>query len=266
MADARRDPRRVHAASTRRRSAHEMDEEVEIVSVRATLRTPLPAARGGARARPRSATAAGESTIDAYSFTRGELARRSRSSSAAQLEPDSVSPARRSSLEETATTYLDAGFDGARRTRPARSSSPTRRRRDAHAPSRSSTAPARAARAAQSTPIRSRPRSIRHGLNSAANQMKRALVRTAFSPVIYEVLDFAVAIYDRQIAAARAGAEPAAVHGHDELLRRGRRRGGRRRGGARAGRHHPLQLPVRDRLAPAGRRCGRCRSSCTTRS
>jgi N-methylhydantoinase B len=40
---------------------------------------------------------------------------------------------------------------------------------------------------------------IRHGLNSAANQMKRSLVRTAFSPVIYEVLDFAVAIYDRQI-------------------------------------------------------------------
>jgi N-methylhydantoinase B len=40
---------------------------------------------------------------------------------------------------------------------------------------------------------------IRHGLNSAAEQMKRALVRTAFSPVIYEVLDFAVAIYDRQL-------------------------------------------------------------------
>jgi N-methylhydantoinase B len=40
---------------------------------------------------------------------------------------------------------------------------------------------------------------IRHGLNSAAEQMKRALVRTAFSPVIYEVLDFAVAIYDRRV-------------------------------------------------------------------
>jgi N-methylhydantoinase B len=40
---------------------------------------------------------------------------------------------------------------------------------------------------------------IRHGLNSAANQMKRALVRTAFSPVIYEVLDFAVAIYDERL-------------------------------------------------------------------
>src|SRR6186997_2280299 len=40
---------------------------------------------------------------------------------------------------------------------------------------------------------------IRHGLNSAANQMKRALVRTAFSPIIYEVLDFAVALYDERV-------------------------------------------------------------------
>ncbi|MDF0597395.1 hydantoinase B/oxoprolinase family protein [Psychromarinibacter halotolerans] len=40
---------------------------------------------------------------------------------------------------------------------------------------------------------------MRHALNSAANQMKRALIRTAFSPIIYEVLDFAVAIYDRDI-------------------------------------------------------------------
>src|SRR5262249_13133923 len=40
---------------------------------------------------------------------------------------------------------------------------------------------------------------IRNGLNSAANQMKRALIRTSFSPVIYEVLDFAAAIYDREI-------------------------------------------------------------------
>ena len=40
---------------------------------------------------------------------------------------------------------------------------------------------------------------IRHGLNSAANQMKRALVRTAFSPIVYEVLDFAVALYDDRV-------------------------------------------------------------------
>ena len=40
---------------------------------------------------------------------------------------------------------------------------------------------------------------VRNGLNSAAEQMKRALIRTSFSPVIYEVLDFAVALYDREM-------------------------------------------------------------------
>ncbi len=40
---------------------------------------------------------------------------------------------------------------------------------------------------------------VRHSLNSAANHMKRTLVRTAFSPVIYEVLDFASAIYDTHL-------------------------------------------------------------------
>jgi N-methylhydantoinase B len=35
---------------------------------------------------------------------------------------------------------------------------------------------------------------IRHSLNSAASQMKRALVRTAFAPMIYEVLGFTVAL------------------------------------------------------------------------
>ena len=40
---------------------------------------------------------------------------------------------------------------------------------------------------------------VRHGLNSAANQIKKTLVRTAFSPIIYEVLDFAAALYDRKL-------------------------------------------------------------------
>lgn len=40
---------------------------------------------------------------------------------------------------------------------------------------------------------------IRHALNSAANQMKQVLIRTAFSPVVYESLDFAVALYDRRV-------------------------------------------------------------------
>lgn len=40
---------------------------------------------------------------------------------------------------------------------------------------------------------------IRHGLNSAAEAIKRTLVRTSMSPVIYEVLDFAAVLYDRQM-------------------------------------------------------------------
>jgi N-methylhydantoinase B len=40
---------------------------------------------------------------------------------------------------------------------------------------------------------------IRHALNSAAKQMKRAAIRTSFSPIIYDSLDFAVVLYDRQI-------------------------------------------------------------------
>ena len=40
---------------------------------------------------------------------------------------------------------------------------------------------------------------VRHGLASAASEMKRALVRTSFSPIVYEVLDFAVALYDDSV-------------------------------------------------------------------
>ncbi|MYA40062.1 MAG: hydantoinase B/oxoprolinase family protein [Acidimicrobiia bacterium] len=40
---------------------------------------------------------------------------------------------------------------------------------------------------------------IRHHLNSTAEQMRRTLVRTAFNPVIYEVLDFGISMYDRRL-------------------------------------------------------------------
>ena len=38
---------------------------------------------------------------------------------------------------------------------------------------------------------------IRNSLNSSAEQMKKVLIRSSFSPIIYEVLDFASAIYDQ---------------------------------------------------------------------
>lgn len=40
---------------------------------------------------------------------------------------------------------------------------------------------------------------IRQALNAAADHMKRALIRTSFSPIIYEALDFAVAFYDADL-------------------------------------------------------------------
>lgn len=40
---------------------------------------------------------------------------------------------------------------------------------------------------------------VRHSLDSAAKQMKLSLMRTAYSPIIYEVLDFAIALFDRRM-------------------------------------------------------------------
>ncbi len=40
---------------------------------------------------------------------------------------------------------------------------------------------------------------IRHGLAAAAQAMKQTLVRTAMTPIIYEVLDFAAVLYDRRM-------------------------------------------------------------------
>jgi N-methylhydantoinase A len=85
-----------------------MEEAVEVVSVRATLRTPLPrraeerTLQGSPNGRPASAWTA-------YSFTRGEelefaiVERSSLTGSGGVSGPAIV-------LEETATTYLDAGF------------------------------------------------------------------------------------------------------------------------------------------------------------
>jgi len=40
---------------------------------------------------------------------------------------------------------------------------------------------------------------IRSYLRSAAEEMRRTLIRTAFNPVIYEVLDFGISLYDRHL-------------------------------------------------------------------
>ena len=88
---------------------HSMDEAVEIVSVRATLRTPLPR-REEKQATAQASATASASTLDAYSFTEG------RRVPFAIVERASLARGSRAHgpmimLEPTATTYVDAGFD-----------------------------------------------------------------------------------------------------------------------------------------------------------
>ena len=111
---------------------HAMDEAVEIVSVRATLRTPLPRAR---RRRRLSYAAASHDGTGAE-HGRGVLVRDGRLARLRARAARDRSARRRLSgpaivAEETATTYLDARLRQRACTSPARCSSTTRRRRDA---------------------------------------------------------------------------------------------------------------------------------------
>jgi N-methylhydantoinase A len=86
---------------------HTMDETVEVVSFRATLRTPL-----ARRAAERLAASSGNGsvgTVEAWSFSRGE--RLSFAIVHREAIDESGIPGPAIVLEETATTFLDADFD-----------------------------------------------------------------------------------------------------------------------------------------------------------
>jgi N-methylhydantoinase A len=87
---------------------HVMDEDVEIVSVRATLRTPLPR-RTAESFTPTETEDASAKSVRAYSFTQDEwldfaILQRSSIGSTPVAGPAIL-------LEETATTYMDAEFE-----------------------------------------------------------------------------------------------------------------------------------------------------------
>ena len=65
---------------------------------------------------------------------------------------------------------------------------------------------------------------------------------------------------------ARPGAEPSGVHGNHGLLRPARRRAGRRRGALEPGDIVLINEPVRNRIAPPGRRRWSCRCTCRRRA
>jgi N-methylhydantoinase A len=94
----------------RRTFDHEMDEDVQIVAVRATLRTPLPRVIQKSMVQSGNGAGLGDaSEVDAYSFDRHQWLRFALIERAELAVGASVAgPA--IVLEDTATTYLDAGF------------------------------------------------------------------------------------------------------------------------------------------------------------
>jgi N-methylhydantoinase A len=102
----------IRAAFTREYAkafGHEMDEEVEIVSLRAALRAPLPRRAAEHPHVTSSIDSPAESMGDAYSFTMGEWTQ-FRILQRDRLEPGTTVVGPSIILEETATTYLDGGF------------------------------------------------------------------------------------------------------------------------------------------------------------
>jgi N-methylhydantoinase A len=87
---------------------HNIDQDVEIVSLRATVRTALPRRVGERLASREAAVESGSDWIDGWSFTRGERL------PFALIEREAVGPEPLDGpaivLEQTATTYVDAGF------------------------------------------------------------------------------------------------------------------------------------------------------------
>jgi N-methylhydantoinase A len=87
---------------------HRMDEDIEVVAVRATLRTLLPRRQNDALPPP-SSTPPSQSTLEAFSFTANAriafsvLNRDSLTAGTSIIGPSLI-------LEETSTTYLDKGF------------------------------------------------------------------------------------------------------------------------------------------------------------
>ena len=181
---------------------HSLDEAIEIVSVRATLRTPVSAPPASARAlaSPSRANTSAPAlrSLRAYSFSRGEhldfaLVHRD------DLHPGATLNGPAIVLEATTTVYLDEGFDLELDPSGAFLIS------DVTGPSEE---PATLVAASQGVdPILTEV--IRQGLLSAAEQMKIALRRTAFSPIVYDAIDFCCALYDPDVQLlAQAQATP----------------------------------------------------------
>jgi N-methylhydantoinase A len=179
---------------------HLLDAPVEIATVRAMTRTRLRPAEDAAGVSATGGRGAGPDTVRTYSFSQGReadfaIVGRSGLESGSRLAGPAIV------VEDTSSTYLDAGFTAEvsrsgllRLTRSPGDGVPADPTRTRGRAKRDGTVV---------TEI------VRQGLLSAAEQMKIALRRTAFSPIVYDMIDFCCALYDRDVRLlAQAQATP----------------------------------------------------------
>ena len=183
-----------------RRYGTTLEEGLEVATVRAMTRTPLPRRAREQVIRDENRRLERPATTRAFSFEEGDWAE------FAVLQRDDI-PAGTTIegpaivFEPTTTTYVDVGF--AIEAHPAgvllmtgglaprRAAADLSLERDLAA-SRSVVRLGGEAADAVTTEV------IRHALLSAAGQIRRVLTRTAFSQIIYEIVDFACGLLDRE--------------------------------------------------------------------
>ena len=188
------------ASAYERAFGHILDTPVEVATVRATTRTLLRPAEGVPAAATHGGQRSESTSVQAYSFSQGHrtefvLIDRSELVVGSPLAGPAIV------VEETSTTFVDAGFSAELSQTGAlvlaRVTSADLRRRETGS----------SGRATRHEPVLTEI--VRQGLLSAAEQMKIALRRTAFSPIVYDMIDFCCALYDADVRLlAQAQATP----------------------------------------------------------
>jgi N-methylhydantoinase A len=173
-----------------RRYGTTLEEGLEVATLRAMTRTPLPRRAQEHVFSDEQPDVDRPATTPAFSFAEAEwtdfaVLQRSDIETGATVSGPAIV------FEPTATTYVDVGFSveadptaGLLMTR----SKPSSGQADEHSG---------AARVGGEAADAVTTEVIRYALLSAAGQIRRVLMRTAFSQIIYEIVDFAAGLFDR---------------------------------------------------------------------
>ena len=184
-----------------RRYGTTLELGLEVATLRAMTRAPLPRRAGEHVVRNAQESVERPASVEAFSFARAEtcefaVLRREQIPAGRRVEGPAII------FEPTATTYVDAGFTIERHpagvllmTEHANgdpSASATGRSSSRSREGQGVVRVGGVAADAVTTEV------IRYALLSAAGQVRRVLTRTAFSQIIYEIIDFACGLFDHE--------------------------------------------------------------------